>query len=146
MAASLTTTDAFCRRFIRPWRGAFIWILGTARVVFSFNTAEHALEQDVLPGTISSDVHQWNVNGPVFDLATTLSKFMQLGLTLEQVIERATKNPSMIHGQLNGLGTLKVGAEADVAVFDLDEGDFVFTDALGATRIGHQLLRPRGHG
>ena len=109
---------------------------------FSFNTAEHALEQDVLPGTISSDVHQWNVNGPVFDLATTLSKFMQLGLTLEQVIERATKNPSMIHGQLNGLGTLKVGAEADVAVFDLEEGDFVFTDALGATRIGHQLLRP----
>lgn len=109
---------------------------------FSFDTAEHVLEQDVLPGTISSDVHQWNVNGPVFDLATTLSKFLQLGLTLDQVIERATKNPSMIHGQLNGLGTLKVGAEADVAVFDLDEGDFVFTDALGATRVGHQLLRP----
>lgn len=109
---------------------------------FSFDTAELALEQDVLPGTISSDVHQWNVNGPVFDLATTLSKFMQLGLTLEQVIERATKNPSMIHGQLNGLGTLKVGAEADVAVFDLAEGDFVFRDAQGATRIGHQLLRP----
>jgi len=109
---------------------------------FSFDTAEHVLKQDVLPGTISSDVHQWNVNGPVFDLATTLSKFMQLGLTLDQVIERATKNPSMIHGQLNGLGTLKVGAEADVAVFDLEEGDFVFTDALGATRVGHQLLKP----
>ena len=109
---------------------------------FSFDTAEKALEQDVLPGTISSDVHQWNVNGPVFDLATTLSKFMHLGLTLDQVVERATKNPSMIHGQLNGLGTLKVGAEADAAVFSLDEGDFVFTDALDATRIGHQLLRP----
>jgi dihydroorotase len=109
---------------------------------FSFDTAEKALEQDVLPGTISSDVHQWNVNGPVFDLATTLSKFMHLGLTLDQVVERATKNPSMIHGQLNGLGTLKVGAEADAAVFSLDEGDFVFTDALSATRIGHQLLRP----
>ena len=109
---------------------------------FSFDTAEKALEQDVLPGTISSDVHQWNVNGPVFDLATTLSKFMHLGLTLDQVVERATKNPSMIHGQLNGLGTLKVGAEADAAVFSLDEGDFVFTDALSATRIGHHLLRP----
>ena len=106
------------------------------------DTAEKALDQDVLPGTISSDVHQWNVNGPVFDLATTLSKFMHLGLTIEQVIERATKNPSMIHGQLNGLGTLKVGGEADAAVFSLDEGDFVFTDAPGATRIGHQLLRP----
>ena len=109
---------------------------------FSFDTAEKALAQDVLPGTISSDVHQWNVNGPVFDLATTLSKFMQLGLSLDQVIERATKNPSLVHGQFKGLGTLKVGAEADAAVFSLDEGDFVFKDALGATRIGHQLLRP----
>ena len=67
---------------------------------------------------------------------------MQLGLSLDQVIERATKNPSMIHGQFKGLGTLRVGAEADAAVFSLDEGDFVFKDALGATRIGHQLLRP----
>ncbi len=109
---------------------------------FSFDTAEKALAQDVLPGTISSDVHQFNVNGPVFDLATTLSKFMHLGLTLEQVIERVTKNPSQLFGRLNGLGTLRQGAEADVAVFSLDEGDFEFVDALGAKRTGHRKLRP----
>ncbi|MBE3135681.1 MAG: amidohydrolase/deacetylase family metallohydrolase, partial [Acidobacteria bacterium] len=50
---------------------------------FSFETAERALRQDVLPGTISSDLHQFNVAGPVFDLATTLSKFLLLGLSLE---------------------------------------------------------------
>jgi dihydroorotase len=109
---------------------------------FSFDTAEKALAQDLLPGTISSDVHQFNVNGPVFDLATTLSKFLHLGLTLEQVIERVTTNPSRLFGALNGLGTLKEGAEADIAVFHMDQGDFEFVDALGAKRMGHRKLRP----
>ena len=70
---------------------------------FSFDTAEKAMAQDLIPGTISSDLHQFNVNGPVFDLATTLSKFMHLGLSLEQVIERCTTNPARLFGNLNGL-------------------------------------------
>ncbi len=109
---------------------------------FSFDTAEKALQQELLPGTISSDVHQFNVAGPVFDLATTLSKFLHLGLTLEQVIERATSNPAAVFGFTGGLGTLREGAEADVAIFRLAEGDFEFTDALGAKRIGHRKLNP----
>ena len=109
---------------------------------FSFDTAEKALKQELLPGTISSDVHQYNYNGPVFDLATTLSKFLHLGLTLEQVIERATANPARVFGFANGLGTLREGAEADVAVFHLAEGDFEFVDALRAKRMGHRKLVP----
>ena len=109
---------------------------------FSFDVAEKALKQGVLPGTISSDLHQFNVNGPVFDLATTLSKFMHMGLTLEQVIERATKNPAAIFGFPSGLGTLRVGAEADVAVFSLREGDFEFVDTLKEKRVGHRKLTP----
>jgi len=109
---------------------------------FSFDTAEKALRQEVVPGTISSDLHQFNVNGPVFDLATTLSKFLQLGLSLEQVIERATTNPATVFGFPNGLGTLRPGGEADVAVFSLLEGNFEFTDSLGAKRKGHQKLLP----
>ena len=109
---------------------------------FSFDTAEKALEQDVLPGTISSDLHQYNVHGPVFDLATTLSKFLHLGLSLDQVIERATTNPARTFGQMEGLGTLKEGAEADVAVFSLEEGDFEFIDAMGAKRMGQRKLIP----
>ena len=109
---------------------------------FSFDVAEKALEQDVLPGTISSDLHQYNVHGPVFDLATTLSKFLHLGLSLDQVIERATTNPARTFGQMGGLGTLKEGAEADVAVFSLEEGDFEFIDAMGAKRMGQRKLIP----
>lgn len=109
---------------------------------FSFEVAEKALKQALLPGTISSDVHQFNVHGPVFDLATTLSKFLHLGLSLEQVIERAATNPANVFGFPKGLGTLREGAEADVSVFALAEGDFTFVDAHGQKRVGHRKLVP----
>jgi dihydroorotase len=109
---------------------------------FSFDVAERALKEDLLPGTISSDVHQFNVNGPVFDLVTTLSKFLHVGLTLEQVIERATSNPARVFGFPKGLGTLREGAEADIAVLSIAEGDFNLADALGVQRMGHRKLVP----
>lgn len=109
---------------------------------FSFDIAEKALKQELLPGTISSDVHQYNVNGPVFDLATTLSKFLHLGLTPDQVIERAATNPAHVFGFPKGLGTLREGAEADLALFSLSEGKFEFVDALKQKRIGERKLVP----
>jgi dihydroorotase len=109
---------------------------------FSFAVAEQAIRQDLLPGTISSDLHQFNIHGPVFDLATTLSKFLHLGLSLEQVIARVTTHPANTFGFTAGLGTLREGAEADVAVFSLQEGDFSFSDSLGQKRIGHRKITP----
>lgn len=109
---------------------------------FSFKTAETAMEQGLLPGTISSDVHQFNVHGPVFDLATTVSKFLHLGLTLEEAVRRVTSNPSQVFRRLNELGTLREGAEADIAVMSLEGGEFQLVDALGATRTGRRMLRP----
>jgi len=109
---------------------------------FSFDTAEKAFRQDLLPGTISSDLHQYNVNSPVFALAPTLSKFLHLGLTLPQVIERATVNAARIFAFPQGLGTLRSGTEADLAVFSLEEGNFEFVDSLGARRNGHKRLIP----
>ena len=116
--------------------------VGHGAGAFAFDVAEKALAQDVFPGTISSDLHQFNVNGPVFDLATTLSKFMHMGMTLEQVIERATANPAGTFGFPKGLGTLRPGSLADVAVFSLEEGDFTFTDSMKQTRTGHRRLVP----
>jgi dihydroorotase len=109
---------------------------------FMFDVAERAIQQGLLPGTISSDLHQFNIHGPVFDLATTLSKFLHLGLTLEQVIARVTAHPARTFGFAGGLGTLREGAEADVAVLALREGDFVFVDAMGHRRLGHRKLVP----
>jgi dihydroorotase len=116
--------------------------VGHGRGSFSFDVAEKALRQELLPGTISSDVHRFSVDGPVFDLATTLSKFLHLGLTLDQVIARASTHAAGAFGFPRGLGTLREGAEADVAVWSLAEGDFEFVDALREKRIGHRKLVP----
>ncbi len=109
---------------------------------FSFRTAEKAFAQEILPGTISSDVHQGNVNGPVYDLATTLSKFLHLGISMEEVLRRATANPAAALAFPTGTGSLKVGSTADVAVFELRETPWEMVDSLGETRPGHLRLKP----
>jgi len=109
---------------------------------FAWQVAEAATKQDLWPGTISSDVHQYNVHGPVLDLATTLSKFLHLGMKLEDVVARATVNPASAFGALRGLGTLREGSEGDVAVFRLVEGDFVLTDSVKQTRVVQRRLMP----
>ena len=58
------------------------------------------------------------------------------------MIERAATNPANVFGFPKGLGTLREGAEADVAVFALTEGDFTFVDAQGQKRIGQRKLVP----
>lgn len=109
---------------------------------FTFQVAEKAMAQRVMPTTISSDLHRYNINGPVFDLATTLSKFLLLGLPLKETLKRATTNPARALKMEHQIGTLKEGAEGDVVVFELAEGDFSFTDTAKETRIGHQKLIP----
>jgi dihydroorotase len=116
--------------------------IGHGQGSFSFDVASKALAQELLPGTISTDLHQYNVNGPVFDLATTLSKFLLLGLTIEQVIERVTMNPAKLLRFPAAIGTLREGVQADVAVFSLAEGNFEFVDVKEQKRIGHRKLIP----
>ena len=98
--------------------------VGHGRGSFSWEVMSAAMKEDVVPGTISSDLHQFNVTGPVFDLVTTLAKFLHLGMPLEKVIECATINPARAFRFPNQPGTLRVGSEADVAVFQILEGDF----------------------
>ena len=60
-------------------------------------------------------------------------------------MERVTSNPARVFRQLRQLGTLREGAEADISIFALEEGNFRLTDAHGATRFGRRMLRPVGH-
>lgn len=69
-----------------------------------------------------------------------LSKFLLLGLTLNEVIARATINAARVIPAFKEFGTLKPGAVADVAVFDLREGSFEFLDNVNAKRIGQRKL------
>lgn len=106
---------------------------------FSYDVAEAMLEQGVMPDVISSDIHQLAVQGPMFDMPTTLSKFLNLGMSLPDVIERATSRPAAAMRRPD-LGTLQPGSRADIAVFRLEPGDYTFHDSQmnarrGATRL-----------
>ncbi|MEE8492159.1 MAG: amidohydrolase/deacetylase family metallohydrolase [Acidimicrobiia bacterium] len=109
---------------------------------FSFAIAEQAAEHGFFPDTISSDLHRLNVEGPVFDLATTLSKYLFLGHLLEEVIAMATSRPAAAIGWEDRLGTLGVGSEADIALLRMEEGPVTLVDALGEERTGRVMLRP----
>jgi dihydroorotase len=106
---------------------------------FSFNTAEAMLRQGILPDVISTDIHQLAIQGPCFDMPVTLSKFLNLGMTIEQVIASATVNAARAIRR-NDLGSLCVGSAADVATFRLDEGEFIFQDVRMNERRGSKLL------
>ena len=123
-------------------RRGIIFDIGHGMASFSFEVAEKAISQGLLPTTISTDLHYFNVNGPVYDIGTTMSKFLFLGLSLEQVVERVTSKPAEILGILPERGTLRPGAVGDCVVWDLREGRFEFEDSLGEKRIGEKLLKP----
>ena len=109
---------------------------------FSFRRAEAALADGFRPDTISSDLHRYNVEGPVFDLVTTLSKFLHLGLAPAEVIAMATAAPARAVGRSGAFGTLAVGAEADVTVLGIEEGRFPLADAFGVSVEGRQRFVP----
>jgi dihydroorotase len=106
---------------------------------FSFETAERMLDQGILPDVISTDIHQIAIQGPMFDMPTTLSKFLNLGMTLPQVIERATSRPAAAM-RCPDVGSLKPGSAADVALFAIEEGDYTFQDIHMNERQGTQRL------
>jgi dihydroorotase len=102
---------------------------------FSYETAEAMMRHGVLPDVISTDIHQMAIQGPAFDMPTTLSKFLNLGMSLPDVVERATARPAAAMRRPD-LGTLRPGAPADIALFALDEGDHVFHDVHMNERRG----------
>ena len=109
---------------------------------FSWEVVEKALLQDVLPTTISSDLHVYNVNGPVYDLASVVTKFLHLGLPVEDAISRVTSVPAGIVGMQGEVGTLAKGAFGDAVVFELREGEFILEDSRGVVRTGRRSLVP----
>ncbi|MDE3179263.1 MAG: amidohydrolase/deacetylase family metallohydrolase [Acidobacteriota bacterium] len=109
---------------------------------FSFEVAGKCLEQGFPPETISSDIYSASVNGPVFDLTTTLSKFLLLGMPLPEVIKRSTLNAARAFNYGVEIGTLRLGAEGDVTILELKEGKFALVDSFGVTREARQMLAP----
>ncbi len=108
--------------------------VGHGRGSFSFEVARQALAQEFPPAMISTDLHIYNVAGPVVDLATTMAKFLHLGLSLEQVVTMTTLNPARSVRRESEIGTLRPGACADVTLLQLREDPVQLTDASEKVR------------
>ena len=100
----------------------------------------------MLPDVISTDAHQLNIQGPMFAMPSTLSKFLNLGMRLPDAIERAAAGPARAVRRPD-LATLKPGAPADVAGFALEEGAYAFHDVFMTARsakvrlVGGAIIR-----
>jgi len=111
------------------------------RMHFTFPFVRMALDQGFMPDTIATDLSIPSATrGPVFDLPTTMSKFLNLGVSLDEVFRCVTTNPARAIGEGERLGTLKPGAVADVAVFSLERGQFDFVDTDQNHMTGEQKL------
>jgi dihydroorotase len=118
--------------------------VGHGRGSFSFEVARQALAQGFRPGTISSDLHVYNLHGPVHDLATTMSKLLHLGLPLDEVVEATTAAPARAVREAGVLGTLAPGAAGDVTLLELRDGPVILEDAMGVRVAATRRLWPRG--
>lgn len=118
-----------------------IFDVGHGAGSFQYEVAQRAMEQGFISDVISTDLHTGNINGPVYDLPTTLSKLMHLGLPLADVIEKATFSAAKAIQREDQIGNLKVGTVADIAVFDVLEGQFEYFDSHGTKFIGDKKLK-----
>jgi dihydroorotase len=116
-----------------------IFDIGHGGAGFLWRNAVPAMEQGFGPDTISTDAHNGNYYIQRANMPITMSKLMTLGMSLEEAVRRATVEPAKVINRPE-LGTLSVGAEADLAAFALDEGEFPFVDSYRAVKMGTQRL------
>ncbi|KRW55476.1 dihydroorotase [Aeromonas allosaccharophila] len=116
--------------------------IGHGGASFSFDVAELAIAQGLLPHTISSDIYCQNrIKGPVYSLAHVMSKFLAIGMTLEQVLACVTHQAADTL-RLSGKGRLEVGADADLTLFEVASCPTLFMDTEAQSRSGDQQLQP----
>ena len=109
---------------------------------WTWEVAQSALKQDFAPDTISTDLNLPGRTDQVFDFPNVLSKFLLMGMPLDQVIARGTANSAHAFKELRPYGTLHPGAPADITLLELREGNFEFTDNEKGKRSGREKLVP----
>jgi dihydroorotase len=123
-----------------------IFDVGHAGGHFDFNLVERAMSDGLAPDIVSSDLHSRLAQpgfGVVGDLLTTLTKFLPLGLTLEQIIANCTVNAARAVGWQDRIGSLEVGREADIAVLQILDDPVTLRDSVGAEKLHRQRIAAR---
>jgi dihydroorotase len=124
-------------------RRGVVFDVGHGGGSFDYTIAEAAIQQGATPDVISSDIHVFSGNSPGMPYLTwVMSKFLNMGFTLEQVVTMATVNPARVINRAPKLGTLQTGAPGDVTILDVVEGPVRFVDTRKNERDGKVHLRP----
>jgi dihydroorotase len=109
---------------------------------FAVAVARAALADGFPPDTISTDLHVFSARGTMRDLPTTMSKFLALGMSLDEVVAAATSNAARTVARPELTGTLTPGSPADVAIFEEVVGPVVLEDTKGERITAQRVLRP----
>ncbi len=129
------------KEVVEAQRAGIIFDCAHGRNHFNFRMIERALDQGFLPDTISTDLTLTTArHGPVWDLPTTMTKLLHFGMSLEEVVRRSTSAPAKIMGYERTVGTLRPGANADIAVFELRDGNYELRDSDNDTITAKRRL------
>jgi dihydroorotase len=128
---------------VRARQRGVLFDIGHGKGSFAFKTARGMLANGFYPDTISSDVHALCINGPAFDQVTTLSKFLCLGMPLNDVIGASTVNAAMALKRPE-LGSLKPGSIGDATVLSVEQGTFDYVDVVGEHMTGDKRIVSAG--
>lgn len=129
------------RPFIKEaQKNGIIFDVGHGGGSFRFSQAIPALKAGFIPNTISTDLHTGSMNAGMKDQLNVMSKFLNIGMNLQQVIAASTWHPAQVIKR-EELGHISVGAGADVAVFALQKGKFGYIDSGGFSLHGTQKLQ-----
>jgi dihydroorotase len=132
------------KEVVEAQRHGIIFDCAHGRNHFSFPMIEKALDQGFLPDTISTDLTFTSATrGPVWDMATTMSKLLHFGMSLDDLVMRATAAPAKILGYEGTVGTLRPGANADIALLERRNENITLTDSDGNTVTAKERLVAR---
>jgi len=128
---------------LRARERGVLFDIGHGKGSFAFKTARAMLANGFLPDTISSDVHALCIDGPAFDQVTTLSKFLCLGVPLNDVIAASTVNAATALKRPE-LGSLKPGSVGDATILSIKQGRFDYVDVVGEHFEGDRKIASEG--
>ena len=115
--------------------------VGHGAASFNFQVAQEAIADGLKPFSISTDLHGWSLNGPVYDLATTVSKLYAVGLTLEECVNAIARNPRNFLA-LHETTSLVVGSKADLTVFNVSDCEESVIDSQGNSLVLKSVFEP----
>jgi dihydroorotase len=116
--------------------------LGLDRFHGDLNIMKQAVELGFHPDYISTDLAMTNLHSIVYDLPTTVSKVVASGISMTEALAKCTYAPARKMGKEQEIGSIREGAPADIAIFEIETGDHAFEDYFGHVIRGRERLVP----